>query len=113
VPGNHDVSRDFVTPDPPLWDFHYRLRRETSPVVWRDIVYTQLQKDPLHSMLAPLGAYNSFAQGFECATSAKTLAWNRVFDKTLEQDVRVRLHGLNSALISDEADAPGKLLLSE
>jgi 3',5'-cyclic AMP phosphodiesterase CpdA len=113
VPGNHDVDRDYVQPELPLWDSHVRLRESADPVVWRDAIAKQLQKDPLHSMLAPLNGYNDFAQGYGCRTEPDKLAWQRVLEKTLEGGRPVRLHGLNSALLSDNGDAPGKLLISE
>ena len=64
-------------------------------------------------MLAPLTGYNDFAQGYACRTEPDRLAWCRVLGKTLDDGRPVRLHGLNSALVSDAADAPGKLLVSE
>jgi hypothetical protein len=123
VPGNHDVDRAFVEPDLPLWAAHVNIREATDPEVWHDHVYKQLVRDPLRSLLAPLGGYNGFAQGYGCFSGmVKTtgpdgaeqpqLAWQRVFEKTLNDGRRVRLHGLNSALISDAGDAPGKLLVS-
>lgn len=113
VPGNHDVDRAYVEPEFPLFDSHVRLRETADPVVWRDVIAKQLQKDPLHTMLAPLTGYNDFAQGYGCRTEPDKLAWHRTFGKTLDDGRLVRLHGLNSALVSDEADAPGRLLVSE
>ena len=113
VPGNHDVDRSYVEPDFPLWASHVYLRETASPVIWRDVLAKQLQKDPLHSMLAPLTGYNDFAQGYGCRTTPELLAWNRVFEKRLDDGRLLRLHGLNSALISDAGDAAGKLLVSE
>lgn len=113
VPGNHDVDRTYVMPGLPLWSSHEGLRKMTAPVEWRDNVSTQLHKDPHQTLLAPLHSYNDFAQGFGCATTAKNLAWSRVFPKPLEDGTVVRLHGLNSALISDQADAPAKLLVTD
>ncbi|HEY4361438.1 MAG TPA: metallophosphoesterase [Bryobacteraceae bacterium] len=125
VPGNHDVDRSFVEPDLPLWAAHVQLREANNPTVWHDHVYKQLVRDPQRSLMAPLGGYNSFAQGYGCFTGmvkASTegepdkpqLAWQRTFEKPLDANGRsVRLHGLNSALISDEADAPAKLLVSQ
>jgi hypothetical protein len=113
VPGNHDVDRRYVEPEFPLWDSHVRLREAADPIVWRDVIAKQLQRDPLHTMLAPLRAYNDFAQGYDCPTLPDQLAWTRIFPKKLEGGRSVRLHGLNSALLSDKADAPGKLLVSE
>jgi len=124
VPGNHDVDRKFVEPDLPLWAAHTKLRETVEPTQWHGQIYTQLVKDPQRSLLAPLGAYNDFAQGFDCYTgmlpSKETgqpdiprLAWQKVFDKPLEDGTLIQLHGLNSALISDEGDAAGNLLVSD
>jgi len=113
IPGNHDVDRTYVEPEFPLWDSHVRLRETADPVVWRDVIAKQLQRDPLHTMLAPLTGYNDFAQGYGCRTEPDKLAWRRTLSKVLDDGRLIRLHGLNSALISDAADAPGKLLVSE
>jgi 3',5'-cyclic AMP phosphodiesterase CpdA len=113
VPGNHDVDRSYLEPEFPLWDSHVRLRTAADPVVWRDSIAKQLQKDPLASLLAPLKGYNDFAQGYDCRTKPDRLAWHRVFHKTLDDGRSIHLHGLNSALISDRGDAPGNLLVSE
>jgi predicted MPP superfamily phosphohydrolase len=113
VPGNHDVDRSYSNPNLPLWESHEHVRKAADAVIWRDILDTQLHKDPAKLLLAPLKAYNDFAQGYGCATTVEDLAWCRVFPKVLEDDTRIRLHGLNSALISDASDMAGKLLVSE
>jgi hypothetical protein len=41
------------------------------------------------------------------------LAWHESFEKPLDDGSRLILHGLNSALISDENDTEGKLLVTE
>jgi len=113
VPGNHDVDRDHVQPNFPLRVSHDEIRRVTNPIHWRETIQTQLQKDPSKLLLSPLHAYNDFAQGCGCQTTADELAWSLLFPRPLEFGFKVRLRGLNSALISDEADAPAKLLVSE
>lgn len=45
VPGNHDIDRNFVAPDLPLWAAHARLREANDPTVWRDHIYKQLCAD--------------------------------------------------------------------
>jgi predicted MPP superfamily phosphohydrolase len=107
VPGNHDVDRAHVHPTFPLWASHAEIRRKADPVHWRETIETQLKRDPLQALLAPLHAYNDFAQGCDCRTTAAELAWSLEFSRPLEFNFRVRLRGLNSALISDEADDPG------
>ena len=113
VPGNHDVDRRFVQPEFPLWDSHARIRKEPSASVWNDVIAKQLQKDPLHSLLAPLEQYNNFAQGYDCRTLPDELAWTHVLKTPMSDGTRIRLHGLNSALISDGDDAPGRMLVSQ
>jgi hypothetical protein len=113
VPGNHDVDRTRVQPTFPLWASHEDIRREANPVHWRATLQTQLQKDPSKLLLSPFHAYNDFAQGCECQTTSEALAWTLDISTPMELGYKVRLHGLNSALISDAADAPGKLLVSE
>lgn len=113
VPGNHDVDRAYVQPNFPLWESHAAIRAKADPIHWRDTIQTQLTKDPLQVLLAPFHTYNDFAQRCGCQTTATKLAWNLVFPKPLELGFNLRLHGLNSALISDAGDAPSKLLISE
>jgi len=113
VPGNHDVDRSHVKPTFPLWASHAEIRQQANSAHWRATIKTQLQEDPSQLLLAPLRAYNDFAQGCGCSTTADQLAWSLEFPRPLEFGFKVRLWGLNSALISDEADAPAKLLISE
>ncbi|TKB52893.1 MAG: hypothetical protein E8D50_08875 [Nitrospira sp.] len=113
VPGNHDVDRAYVQPGFPLWDSHEAIRAKADPIHWKDTIQKQLKKDPLQTLLAPFRTFNYFAQECGCQTTADKLAWSLLFPKPLELGFLLRLHGLNSALISDAADAPAKLLVSE
>jgi predicted MPP superfamily phosphohydrolase len=112
VPGNHDVDRAHVQPTFPLWASHAEIRQHANRAHWCATIQTQLQKDPSKLLLAPLHAYNDFAQGCGCPTTADALAWNLEFPRPLEFGFTIRLWGLNSALISDEGDEPAKLLVS-
>jgi predicted MPP superfamily phosphohydrolase len=113
VPGNHDVARSYIKPKFSLWDTHLRLRSSGDPVFWHDVLCTLIYEDPARLLLSPLTAYNSFAQGCGCESTTEQLAWQRTFEKPLEDGTRIRFHGLNSAIISDEGDEPGKLLVSD
>ena len=113
VPGNHDVDRSHVQPTFPLWASHAEIRQHANPAHWRATIQTQLQKDPSRLLLSPFHTYNDFAQGCDCSTTPHQLAWSLEFPRPLELGFRVRLHGLNSALISDQGDDPAKLLVSE
>jgi predicted phosphodiesterase len=113
VPGNHDVDRAHVQPTFPLWASHEDIRRNANSVHWRATIETQLKRDPAHLLLAPLRTYNDFAQGCGCQTTAIDLSWSLDFPIALEGGFVIRIRGLNSAIISDAADAPAKLLVSE
>jgi predicted MPP superfamily phosphohydrolase len=124
VPGNHDADRSFVKVGLPLWAAHAELRSSDNRNVWHDRIYQQLVADPLQTLLAPLKEYNDFAQRYGCYTGMVKaavageadkphLAWQRVFEKPLEDGRHIRLHGLNSVLISDEGDAAGKMIVSD
>ena len=115
VPGNHDVNHGTVFKSSMLWDVHQTLR---DPKLTRASLNESLKaklKDHTLDFLAALKEYSAFAQEFDCPTSCKELAWVQCLngEKKLEDGTVVRFHGLNSALLSDGADAKGNLLLSE
>jgi hypothetical protein len=112
VPGNHDVNREMVVSGGAIWNNHATLRHIKDKIVRRDALHTQLTRDPACNPLAPLDAYNDFAQGYGCRTEKSQLAWVEIFQKLLNDGSALRLHGLNSALNSDEGDEIGKLYLS-
>jgi hypothetical protein len=69
--------------------------------------------DPF-DFLTAMAEYRAFAAAYQCPTNPKELAWTQLLDKhTLEDGTRVRVHGLNSALISDGEDQMANLLLGE
>src|SRR5438445_8597490 len=79
VPGNHDVDRAHVLPTFPLWASHTEIRQHASSAHWRDTIQTQLKRDPAQLLLKPLHAYNDFAQGCACQTTAEEIAWSHYF----------------------------------
>jgi len=112
VPGNHDVNREMVVPGGALWNNHVALRETKDKVIRRDLLWTQLTRDPACNPLVPLDSYNEFAQGYGCRTERNKLAWVEVFPKPLNDCSTLRIHGLNSALTSDEGDEAQKLYLA-
>ena len=113
VPGNHDVNRDTVSEDSSLWELHQSLRKKD---ISREDRLASLKKklhDPF-DFLTALTAYQYWAAEYGCPTNPKELAWVQVLNsKTLEDGSRIRFHGLNSALISDDRDEKANLLLSD
>jgi hypothetical protein len=112
VPGNHDVNRAMTVSGGGIWNNHAALRKIQDRVIRRDLLQTQLTRDPACNPLAPLDFYNEFAQGYGCRTEKERLAWSEIFPLPLNDGSRLRLHGLNSALNSDEGDELGKLYLA-
>lgn len=112
VPGNHDVDREMVVPGGAIWNNHSKLREPHDRVLRRELLQTQLTRDPACNPLAPLESFNEFAQGFGCRTEKDKLVWVEFFPLPLNDGSRLRLHGLNSALNSDEGDQIANLYLA-
>jgi hypothetical protein len=112
VPGNHDVNRDMVVPGGAIWNNHNALRNEKDRILRRELLQTQLTRDPACNPLDPLKSYNEFAQGYRCRTKKDQLAWFDFFPKTLNDGSKLRLHGLNSALTSNAGDVRANLYLA-
>ena len=109
IPGNHDVNRSTLSKSSSLWDLHQSLRNEM-PDEERYASLDKKLQDPF-DFLTGLVEYRSFASEFGCPTDPGKLAWVHVLDQTLEDGSLVRLHGLNSVLISDGEDKKANLLL--
>jgi predicted MPP superfamily phosphohydrolase len=111
VPGNHDVNRSIASKDSSLWELHRSLRQEIA-MADRQLSLTKKLQDPF-DFLAALREYRAFAATYECPTDAKALAWVHVLgdNRVLEDGSLVRVHGLNTALLSDGDDAKANLLL--
>ena len=109
VAGNHDVNQSTVSKSSSLWDLH-QLLRTSMPDEDRLASLNKKLHDPF-DFLTALAEYRLFANEYGCPTDPDKLAWVQVLDKVLEDGTSVRLHGLNSALISDEGDKKGNLLL--
>jgi predicted MPP superfamily phosphohydrolase len=115
VPGNHDVNQQTVYRSSSLWDLHQTLRDKNLSAENRLASLECKLKDPTLDFLAAQKEYIAFAQEYGCPTSSKELAWVQFLNvgKTLEDGTPLRFHGLNSAILSDGADAKANLLLGE
>lgn len=115
VPGNHDVNQKTVFESSSLWELHQSLRDPKKSAEQRLASLEAKLKDPSLDFLAALKEYRAFALEYGCPTSCQKLSWIQVLDddKKLEDGSTVRFHGLNSALLSDAADARPNLLLGE
>ena len=100
VPGNHDVDRNSIKAT--AADLRANLRT---------LAFAELN-DKLHAYAGdpvaeecfwgPIGEYNLFTQGFGCTASADRPVWEKEFP--LCDGVVLRIHGLNSTLVSDDTD---------
>jgi len=111
VPGNHDANRKIVSKDSSLWDLHQKLRSQANVEVREENLKKKLH-DPFN-FLAALADYQNFATEYDCPTSREAVAWCSVLDEihSLEDGTLIRVHGLNTALLSDEGDAKGNLFI--
>lgn len=111
IPGNHDVNQKFVAKGSTMWDGHQAVRNERDPQAQIDNLEKKL-KDT-QDFLSPLADYREFAASHGSSTSATELAWMHVLESKLDDGTLVRLHGLNSAFLSDAGDTKANLLVSE
>lgn len=111
VPGNHDVNRAIVGEGSSLWSLHQMLRQDMPPAARSDSLDKKLQ-DSL-DFLSAQKEYAAFAKEHECPSTAANPAWSFTLDETFDDGSRVRIHGLNSAILCDGMDAKGNLLLGD
>lgn len=113
IPGNHDVNREYVKRQSIMWDAHMSLRAQND-VNKRDVELRTKLKDQSFDFLHHLSEYRTFAaqHGRLSATSSQELAWSSILTSPLEGDIPVRLHGLNSAFLSNSEDQRANLLVS-
>ena len=111
VPGNHDVDRGRQTPTVKL--LHKALREaalKDRPAL-DDKLREFLEEDDASPLFAPLEGYNVFADRYGCRSRPDKLAWQHDFP--LDHGWTLRVHGLNSALVSgaDDDQSGGRLVL--
>lgn len=109
VPGNHDVDRRVAAKSKAIRLMHDRLRSLSVDAL--DAELHELCTDPqtAKALLEPLAEYNLFAARYGCAISPEQLFWER--DLSLPCNTKLRLRGLCSVLVSNGADAKGKMVL--
>ncbi|MBB6241976.1 metallophosphoesterase [Rhodanobacter sp. MP1X3] len=113
VPGNHDVDRRVCEESQNLVNAQSAIARADSGV--REQTFRTQLRDlgASNALFESLGAYNEFAAKFGCNVYPKNPYWK--YDLELGGDVKLRLYGLTSTLISglgQRDNAPGRLYLS-
>ena len=114
IPGNHDVDRRVIEGSLATRNAQSAIIR-SAPANRENELRAQFEDvETGRALLKPLEAYNEFARVFNCQVyGPDRLYWKQ--DLELEADVKLRLYGLTSVLISGlegQDDAPGKLYLS-
>src|SRR6267142_3599453 len=111
TPGNHDVDRSVIMQSVTLQSLHKELRPKDPNGV--DEAIRRLMDDPeaSSSLYRPLKNYIEFAATFGCQIGPNSPQWEH--DLKLNDGSSLRLHGLNSALVSDnlDDDAEHRLIL--
>lgn len=104
VPGNHDVDRRAIHQNHTL----QALRSHLSSVdcLSRSTLIFELldDKEAGPTLMLPLEAYNQFAARYECATYPPKPFWRYDLEQKLGPSHTLRLHGLNSVMMSGPDD---------
>jgi predicted phosphodiesterase len=108
VPGNHDVDRKLAGALITKM-LHERLRSTDEAELDIQLRKLCLDSQSASALFAPLAEYNAFAARFQCSISAEKPFWER--DLILSCGTIIRLRGLCSALVSDEHDQKGNIVL--
>lgn len=108
VPGNHDVDRKIAN-NKVTKTLHESLRAKNGPALDKELREILTDEQSSGALLAPLAEYNTFAARFQCSLSAEKPFWER--DLMLACGTIVRLRGLCSALVSNQHDTKGNIIL--
>ncbi|MBA4316213.1 MAG: metallophosphoesterase [Limnobacter sp.] len=99
TPGNHDVDRSLIAQDPSIRNTQLAIATAENHRRERELRTQFTHVLTGHSLLAPHAAYNNFAKLFGCQIyTPERLYWTQDID--LNADVRLRVHGLTSTLLS-------------
>jgi predicted MPP superfamily phosphohydrolase len=111
TPGNHDVQRDKVEKSKPLKDQHATFRKLKPREVDKELEATLEDETYSKLIYTPIDAYVKFASKFSCTIDSEKLTWEDSI--YLNDGTLLKLHGLNSTIISDKNDDNGanKLIL--
>jgi predicted MPP superfamily phosphohydrolase len=98
VPGNHDVDRN-IARTAAVRNVHNAIARSAPEARERELRNQISDSDTKRALVAPIAAYNEFAKILNCQVYLpERLYWKQDLD--LEDGVVLRLHGLNSTLLS-------------
>jgi predicted phosphodiesterase len=103
TPGNHDVDRSVIDKNSLLQLLHSELRPDDPDQVDYQIHRYMQESYAADLLYGPIANYNNeFASKFGCQIDAKRPFWEH--DLILNDGSVLRLHGVNSTLVSDSLD---------
>ncbi len=108
VPGNHDVDRKLAAGAITKL-LHQNIRGLNGPEIDSKVREFFSDSQSASALLAPLAAYNVFAQRYGCDVSAEVPYWQREIE--LSCGTTIRMRGLCSAYVSNADDDKGKMIL--
>jgi len=106
VPGNHDVDRT-KTRTKMNQTIHANIRKQNTQNNFDSELLSWIEdKDGNKTLLEPLEDFNSFAMSFGSESMPHRLSWTTDdnTDYELNDGSKIRIIGINSALISDDSD---------
>lgn len=104
VPGNHDVDQSVARNSQALYKLQKDIESENNPDALEDKL-TKYLRDPLCKdiIFGHIDAYNTkFAGQYQCNINTEKPFWAQ--DVTLDDDFTLRIHGMNSTIISSADD---------
>ncbi|MCK4472909.1 MAG: metallophosphoesterase [Anaerolineae bacterium] len=103
TPGNHDVDRSVIENSPILQTLHRELRPDDPNQVDSQIQFFIQDPQAAKLLYDPIANYNKeFGSKFGCQIDAQKPFWHH--DLRLNDGSVLRLHGVNSTLVSDRFD---------
>lgn len=111
-PGNHDVDQEVIKNNLFIQDGHDAIRRGTNFIERDKALNVRLNLPEARSLFySPIAAYNEFAARYQSSFFAddETFVWEHDFE--LNDGSKLRLRGLNTALLSGLGDKEKHLFL--
>lgn len=103
VPGNHDVDQSVSSKRKVIYDLQNKIdSKATLDEADAEFARTVEDEECSTFLFEPLKNYNDFAALYSCDISAENPIWETYFE--LEHDMKLKLYGMNSCLISNIDD---------
>lgn len=112
VPGNHDISWKILKNNDMTVSLRNQVLNVNEPDRYDEFFKIMNDEDKATDLFEPLMPYNTFAARYGCALSVDGRPFWRA-EIPLGEHIKIRLHGLTTAIFSGEEDEKGKLYLGD